>query len=126
MKLALTYDNGEIFPHFGKSEAFKVYEIVDGNILNSEVISSNGEGHGALAQILLNNGVDALICGGIGGGAINALHSIGVHVFAGCSGNCDEVVDKFLKGELQFEMEPTCNCHHEHDHEDGNCSCHCH
>ena len=52
MKIAVTYDNGNIFQHFGKTETFKVYEVEDNKVVSSEVIGSNGEGHGALAGLL--------------------------------------------------------------------------
>ena len=71
MKIAVTYENGEIFQHFGHTETFKVYEVEDGRILGSEIIGSNGSGHGALAKLLNEQGIDVLICGGIGGGAHN-------------------------------------------------------
>ena len=73
MKIAVTYDNGEIFQHFGKTESFKVYEVEDNKVVSSEVIGSNGTGHGALAGLLAEQGVNVLICGGIGGGAQTAL-----------------------------------------------------
>ena len=77
MKIAVTYDNGEIFQHFGKTESFKVYEVEDNKIVSSEVIGSNGTGHGALAGLLAEQGVNVLICGGIGGGAQTALTEAG-------------------------------------------------
>ena len=73
MKIAVTYDNGNVFQHFGKTESFKVYEVENNQIVKSEVIGSNGTGHGALAGLLADQGIDVLICGGIGGGAQAAL-----------------------------------------------------
>ena len=73
MKIAVTYENGKVFQHFGKTESFKIYEVEDNQIVSSEVISSNGSGHGALAGLLAEQGIDVLICGGIGGGAQTAL-----------------------------------------------------
>lgn len=83
MILAVTYENGEVFQHFGKTPYFKLYNIVDGKILQQEVVSTDGQGHGALAAILNSLGVDALFCGGIGPGAINALAQIGIKCFPG-------------------------------------------
>ena len=74
MRVATTYDNGNIFMHFGRSEQFKIYDIQDGKVLSEQVVGTGGTGHGALAGLLANGGVDTLICGGIGGGAINALN----------------------------------------------------
>ena len=78
MKIAVTYENGQIFQHFGHTEKFKVYETEGNKILSSEVIDTAGRGHGALAGFLLNNDVDVLICGGIGGGAKTALAQAGI------------------------------------------------
>ncbi len=83
MRVATTYDNGNIFMHFGRSEQFKIYDIQDGKVLNEQVVGTGGTGHGALAGLLANGGVDTLICGGIGGGAINALAQAGITVYAG-------------------------------------------
>ncbi len=100
MKIAVTYDNGEVFQHFGRTENFKVYEIEDNKVISSEVISSNGVGHGALAGVLADRNVKALICGGIGGGAINALTEAGIEVCSGASGDTDKAVEDYLNGKL--------------------------
>lgn len=115
MRIAVTYENGNVFQHFGRTEYFKVYETEDKKIVSSEVISSNGTGHGALAGLLAEQGVDVLICGGIGGGAQAALEEAGVELIAGAEGNTDEAVESYLKGEL---VSTGSNCHH-HDHEEG-------
>lgn len=116
MKLAVTYNNGEIFQHFGHTEYFKIYEIQDGKIQDSQVVSTNGQGHGALAGFLKEQGVTSLICGGIGGGAKNALADADILVYGGVSGNADEAAKALLNGTLQFNPNVTCN---HHSHEDG-------
>lgn len=123
MKIAVTYDNGNVFQHFGKTEFFKVYEVEDNKVVSSEVIGSNGSGHGALAGLLAGQSVDVLICGGIGGGAQSALAEAGVELCAGAQGNVDQVVEAYLKGEL---VSTGANCDHHHEeghscgeHEDG-------
>lgn len=132
MRVATTYDNGNIFMHFGRSEQFKIYDIQDGKVLNEQVVDTGGTGHGALAGLLANGGVDALICGGIGGGAINALTQAGIKVYAGAQGNCDACVEALIAGTLAQTGEATCDCHgHGHDHEHihehgGSCGCHGH
>ena len=115
MKIAATYDNGNIFQHFGKTETFKVYEVEDNKVVSSEVIGSNGTGHGALAGLLAAQGISVLICGGIGGGAQTALAEAGIEVCSGAQGNTDEAVEAYLKGELT-SAGTTCNHHH---HEEG-------
>ena len=115
MKIAVTYDNGNIFQHFGRTESFKVYEVEDNKVISSEVIGSNGIGHGALAGLLSGQSVDVLICGGIGGGAQAALQEAGVELCAGAEGDADQAVEAYLKGEL---ISTGANCDHHH-HEDG-------
>ena len=112
MKIAVTYDNGKIFQHFGKTEFFKVYEVEDNKVVSSQVIGSNGAGHGALAELLAKEKVDVLICGGIGGGALNALTQAGIQLFAGAQGEADQAVEAYLKGEL---TSTGANCDHHHD-----------
>lgn len=122
MKAAVTYENGQVFQHFGHTETFKVYEIEEKNIVKSEVIPTNGSGHGALADFLKDHGVEVLICGGIGGGAQNALAQAGIKLYGGVSGDADTAVAEWLKGSLNYNPDVSCS-HHEHgDHE--NCGSH--
>ena len=121
MKIAVTYDNGEIFQHFGKTESFKVYEVEDNKVVSSEVIGSNGTGHGALAGLLAEQGVNVLICGGIGGGAQTALTEAGIELCAGAQGNTDQAVESYLKGEL---VSSGANCDHHHHEEGHSCDSH--
>ena len=120
MKIGVTYENGEIFQHFGHTEQFKVYEAEDGKIVNSAVQSTNGQGHGALAGMLREIGADILICGGIGGGARKALQEAGIRLYAGVSGDADRAVDSLLAGTLVQNAEATCD-HHDHG---GDCGHH--
>ena len=118
MRVAVTYDNGNVFGHFGRTEQFKVYDIEDGNIVSSKILDTNGEGCGALAGILNIADVDALICGGIGGGAQMALEEAGIKLYAGASGNTDAAVEALIAGTLNASGEANCN-HHDHEHGEG-------
>ncbi|WP_287449196.1 NifB/NifX family molybdenum-iron cluster-binding protein [Sellimonas sp.] len=118
MKIAVTYDNGNIFQHFGKTENFKIYEVEDHKVISSEVISSNGTGHGALAGLLAEQSVDVLICGGIGGGAQAALAEAGIELCSGAQGDADQAVEDYLKGELT-SCGATCDHHHDEGHSCG-------
>ena len=121
MKIAVTYDNGQIFQHFGRSEYFKVYEVQDDQVVSAEVIGSNGSGHGALAGLLADNAIDVLICGGIGGGAQSALAAAGIVLCPGAQGDADEAVAAYLRGELQ---PGSANCDHHHEGEEHHCCGH--
>ena len=118
MKIAVTYENGEIFGHFGHTKQFKVYETENGKILSSKVIDTNGSGHGALADMLSALNIDVLICGGIGGGAQMALSNAGIKLFGGVQGNADKAVEAYLNDALQYDPDAKCD-HHDHDHEHG-------
>lgn len=116
MRIAVTYENGQIFQHFGHTEQFKIYEAEDGKVVKEEVVDTNGSGHGALAGFLKEKGVDTLICGGIGGGARNALAEAGIRLFPGAAGDADAQVASFLSGNLNYNPDTMCNHHH---HEEG-------
>lgn len=118
MRVAVTYDNGNVFGHFGRTEQFKVYDIEDGKVVSSQILGTNGEGCGALAGILNIANVDTLICGGIGGGAQMALAEAGIKLYAGASGNTDAVVEEFIAGTLDASGEANCD-HHDHEHGAG-------
>lgn len=122
MKIAVTYENGNVFQHFGHTEQFKVYEAEEGQIVSSQVIGAGGEGHGALAGFLKGLGAEVLICGGIGAGARNALAEAGISLYPGASGDADENVKNFLAGTLAYDPDTTCS-HHGEGHGEGH---HCH
>lgn len=123
MKIAVTYENGTVFQHFGKTEAFKVYEVENGQILSAEVIGTEGAGHEALADFLAGKGISTLICGGLGNGAQNALAEAGIQVVSGAQGGADDAVEAFLCGEL---ASAGVNCdHHDHEEEGSGCGSEC-
>lgn len=127
MRIAVTYDqsNDTIFQHFGHTEAFKVYDVTDGKISDCKVINTNGQGHGALAGVLNTIGADVLICGGIGGGAQNALREAGIRLFGGVSGNPDKAVEALISNSLVYNPDVKCNHHGEgHHHGDHSCGGH--
>lgn len=119
MKIAVTYENGKVFQHFGHTEEFKVYEVSGDTVTDSRVISTGGNGHEALAVFLKNQGVDTLICGGIGGGARLALSQAGIALYPGVTGEADQAVESLLKGTLEYDPNTMCQHHHGEHH-----SCH--
>ncbi|MCF0228584.1 MAG: FKBP-type peptidyl-prolyl cis-trans isomerase [Parasporobacterium sp.] len=117
MKIAVTYDNGQVYQHFGHTESFKIYDVEDGKVTCSEVVSADGQGHGAVAGFLAAKGIEAVICGGLGAGAQAALADAGIEVCSGVSGDADEAVQAYINGELISEG---INCdHNDHDEEAG-------
>ena len=119
MRIAVTYENGEVFQHFGHSEQFKLYDVDNGKIVGEQVVDTNGSGHGALAGFLQAAKVDALICGGIGMGAQMALADAGIRLYAGVQGCADVAAKALAEGTLKYDPDARCD-HHEHHH-DGDC-----
>ena len=118
MRIAVTYDNGEIFQHFGHTEQFKLFDVEDGKIVAEQVVPANGSGHGALAGFLKAAQADALICGGIGMGAQNALAEAGIKLYGGVSGSADAAAQALAAGTLQYDPDARCD-HHGHHHGEG-------
>ena len=122
MRIAVTYEQGMVGQHFGKTEQFKIYDAENGEIKSSQVINTNGTGHGALAGFLRAAEVQVLICGGIGMGARNALEEVGIKLLPGVTGNADEMVKDYLSGTLEYDPNTACH-HHDHEHGEGH-NCH--
>lgn len=120
MRIAVAYEKGEVFQHFGHTEKFKIYDVEESEIKSAQIVDTNGNGHSALAEFLVNNKVDVLICGGIGGGAKNALSEAGIKLYGGVVGSADDAVKKFIIGNLDFN--PNVHCKH-HDHGEGEHHC---
>ena len=116
MRIAVTYENGEVFQHFGHTDTFKIYETENGQVLSTRILEADGTGHEALADLLAANGIEVLICGGIGAGAHAALAEQGIELCAGASGDADEAVAAYLRGELK---NTGVNCDHHDHHEEG-------
>jgi predicted Fe-Mo cluster-binding NifX family protein len=122
MKIAVTYEDGQVFQHFGRTQEFKVYDVEDGKVVSSRVIGNEGLSHGALGEILMREKVDVFICGGIGGGARQMITSRGIELLPGVSGDADAVVSDYLAGKLDYDPDASCHAHGEHH----NCSHSCH
>lgn len=118
MRIAVTYENGEVFQHFGHTEQIKLFDIEDGKIVNEQIVDTNGHGHGALAGLLQAVKADALICGGIGMGAQMALADAGIRLYAGVWGAADAAAKALAEGALEYDPDAKCD-HHGHHHGEG-------
>jgi len=123
MKIAVCTEHGDVFQHFGATPEFTVFTIDRDKITDEKAYSTNGTGHEALVDILIDLNAEILICGGIGGGARNAITSVGIELLPGVTGNAREAVEALMKGALCYD--PGTSCQH-HEHADGGCSGHCH
>ncbi|MCX6150601.1 MAG: NifB/NifX family molybdenum-iron cluster-binding protein [Ignavibacteriales bacterium] len=122
MKIAVpTTQNNQVDAHFGHCEYFTVVTIENGEVNNSQMIESP-QGCGCksnIASILQEMGVEVMLAGNMGGGAVNVLNYHGIDVFRGCEGDVNALVQNFVKGELVDSGE-TCHLHQGHHNEDGN------
>lgn len=118
MRIAVTYEDGNIFQHFGHTKQFKLYIAEEGKVVKTEVMRTFGSGHGMLAGFLDMMHADVLICGGIGGGAQAALAEAGIKLYGGVSGSADAAVEALLAGTLDYNPDIRCS-HHDHEHGEG-------
>lgn len=123
MYIAVPYENGEIFQHFGHTAQFKIYEVKDQKIVSEHIIGAMGSGHGALSAMLKSINTSVVICGGIGEGAKSALRNLDIELFGGVKGNADSAVKAYIDGTLEYNENTACS-HHDHDHE-HNCEHDC-
>ena len=123
MKIAVPYQGGQIFQHFGHTAQFKMYTVEDGAVTAIQIVNANGSGHGALSAFLAAQNVDTVICGGIGGGARDALSQAGIRLYGGAAGDADYAVAMFLAGKLDYNPDARCD-HHDHHGEGHTCGGH--
>lgn len=127
MKIAVTYDNGKLFRHFGHCENFKFYTVDNGQIVNTELINIEPKGQKHVAEFLGSQEITHLICGGLGGEARETLDNLGIEYFPKVNLTPDEAVDAYLAGNLEYTLERGC-CgskngeNHQHNH---SCGCGC-
>lgn len=121
MKIAVTYENGMIFQHFGHTQQFKVYDVEESKVTDAQIVDTNGSGHGALVGMLSMLGVDTLICGGIGAGAQMALAEARIRLYGGVSGSADDAVNALLAGNLAFNPDVHCDHYGHHHGEEHQC-----
>ena len=122
MRIAVSYENGQVFQHFGHTERFKIYDIADGKVTVATTVNTDGSAHGALPDILKKLHVDTLICGGIGSGAKRALGEAGIRLYGGVAGDADQAVEALLTENLAYDPEVACS--HQGEHHDGVCGEH--
>lgn len=120
MKIAVAYGGGLVYQHFGHTPQFKVYDTHNQEIVRTQILDTCDSGHDALAQMLAQLHVDALICGGIGGCARSALTESGIRIYGGVSGDADDAVGALLFGALDFDPQARCS-HHDSHHACSGC-----
>jgi predicted Fe-Mo cluster-binding NifX family protein len=114
MRIAVACQEKEVANHFGHCLNFTIFEVENGKIINEKIIANPGHKPGFLPNFVADRGAKVLICGGIGGSAIEILNERNIEVIAGASGDAKKAVEQYLNGELKT----TGSVCHEHLHHD--------
>ncbi len=121
MKLAIAYENGAVFQHFGKTAEFIMFDIQDGKIAGEEILDCNGVSHCALIDLLAEQGVDELIVGGMGAHAVEKCAANNITPHLGVQGDVRQVAQQLIEGTLEATGSV---CSEEHSHHHGDHECH--
>ncbi len=116
MRIAIPTENGKVFQHFGHSKEFTFYDVENELVQEKKVVSTDGAGHGALADFLTVNSVNVVISGNIGGGAKSALRERRIELIPGVTGEADDILTRYLSGEELGNPDTECS-HHNHSGE---------
>lgn len=113
MKIAVSYDNGNVYGHFGDTPEFKIYDVENNEVKSTQIVVADPAGHTTLCDQLHNLNVDELICGGHGDRMVMIMNSLNIKVFGNVEGNADEAVKALLNGTLKYSDEAHhCSCGH--------------
>ncbi len=114
LKVAVASENKQVSGHFGHCASFEVFETENGSIVKSESVPNPGHRPGFLPNFLNDLGVNTIISGGMGGGAVDIFNSHNIEVILGATGDSKQAVEDYLSGKL----ESTGSICHEHEHHD--------
>ena len=114
MKIAVASEGTQVTEHFGHCESFIVFDVVNEAIVKQESVPNPGHRPGFLPNFLADRGVNVIISGGMGGGAVEIFNERNVEVVVGASGEAKNAVERYLNGELKT----TGSVCHEHQHHD--------
>lgn len=120
MKIAIATENENVCQHFGRCELYTLVDIQNGSIAAKTMLDTSAHQHGAMAGFLKQNGVEVVICGGIGGGALESMAKQNIAVINGISGTVGAAVVSYIAGNLKPADAANCS----HDHDGHECTCH--
>ncbi len=113
MKIAIPYQDGMVFPHFGRSEFFLIAEVEDGKVIAKNIIGNGGNSHGAIAAYLDGLETDIILCTGMGEPMQKRMEGFGIDVYMGCQGSAEDILQEYLDGTLQNNPDIICPCRHD-------------
>jgi predicted Fe-Mo cluster-binding NifX family protein len=126
MKVAIPCtDQDETFQHFGHAEQFAIYEYTEGEYVDRKVFATKCRGHEEIAKLMRYLGINIVVCGGIGDGAIAALMKHKILIYAGAEGNIDQAYYALVNNRLNCTSKPTCSSHNCSCGSHGGCDCGC-
>lgn len=111
MKVAIPTRNNQVDDHFGHCAYYTIYTIENQQIVATEELAAP-EGCGCksgIAAELQRQGIELMLAGNMGEGALNKLRAHGIEVIRGCSGSVQVVISGYLSGALRDSGE---GCHH--------------
>ena len=117
MKIAVACMGTQVAGHFGHCENFRLFDVENNNIITEESIMNPGHRPGFLPNFLGDKGVNVIIAGGMGGGAVEIFNERGITVIVGAEGAARAAVEAYLAGNLH-STGSVCQ-EHEHSHECG-------
>lgn len=120
-KIAIPTNNGKLWSHFGKAPQVTFITIDNGKITEKEVKDAPAHGHGVMAQFLSENGVNEVVCGGLGAGAVQTLGERNISIHAGAPAiGIDELTQMYIDGTIIYGeggcKHEHCNGEHHHEH----------
>ena len=114
MRIAVASMGNMVAGHFGHCESFRIFDTENGVIKAEENGPNPGHKPGFLPNFLADRGVNVIISGGMGGGAVDIFNERNVEVVIGAQGTAKQNVESYLRGELVS----TGSICHEHEHAD--------
>lgn len=123
MKIAAACEGKEIFGHFGHCTNFMIFDAENEEITGQDSIPNPGHKPGFLPNYLADLGVNVMIAGSMGGGALAIFRERGIEVITGAQGDARMAAEAYLKGDLK-STDAVCR-EHEHEHDEEGCGGHC-
>lgn len=114
MRIAVAAEGRNVTEHFGHCVNFMLYDVENEKIIKEESVDNPGHKPGFLPNFLADKGVQVIISGGMGQGAVDIFNERNVEVVVGASGDAKTAVEDYLQGALKTSGS-VCHEHLHHD-----------
>lgn len=112
MKIAVACEGNMVTEHFGHCESFLIFDVNNNQIISKQIVPNPGHKPGFLPVFLYEKGVNVIMSGGMGGGAVEIFNEKNIKVLTGVSGDAETAVKQYLEGNLVYSG----SICHEHKH----------